>query len=87
VPRSKSGHCGSTSTLKLGYTATQAGAALIPVTAVFLVLAPFSGALVSRFGPRWPMVAGILLVGVSQLWLAQLHPGSSYISEIGRAHV
>jgi MFS family permease len=68
--------------LKLGYTATQAGAALIPVTAVFLVLAPFSGALVSRFGPRWPMVAGILLVGVSQLWLAQLHPGSSYISAI-----
>src|SRR4051812_8674585 len=64
--------------LRLGYTATQAGAALIPVTIVFLVLAPFSGALVSRIGPRWPMVAGILLVGVSQVWLAQLHPGSGY---------
>ena len=62
--------------LRLGYTATQAGAALIPVTLVFLVLAPLSGTLVTRFGPRWPMVAGILLVGVSQVWLAELEPGS-----------
>jgi Major Facilitator Superfamily len=68
--------------LRLGYTATQAGAALIPVTAVFLVLAPLSGALVSRIGPRWPMVAGILLVGVSQIWLARLHPGSTYIGSV-----
>jgi len=68
--------------LGLGYTATQAGAALIPVTLVFLVLAPFSGTLVTRFGPRWPMVAGILLVGVSQVWLAELGPGSGYAAEI-----
>src|SRR3954464_11720541 len=68
--------------LRLGYTATQAGAALIPVTMVFLVLAPFSGALVSRIGPRWPMFAGILLFGVSQIWLAQLHPGSSYVGAV-----
>ena len=64
--------------LKLGYTATQAGAALIPVTVVFLVLAPLSGVLVSRIGPRWPMVAGILLVAGSQVWLAHVHDGSSY---------
>jgi EmrB/QacA subfamily drug resistance transporter len=64
--------------LKLGYRATQAGAALVPVTVVFLVLAPLSGALASRIGPRWPMVAGILLVAGSQVWLAQLHHGSSY---------
>jgi EmrB/QacA subfamily drug resistance transporter len=64
--------------LKLGYTATQAGAALIPVTVVFLVLAPLSGVLASRIGPRWPMVAGMLLVAGSQAWLAQLHVGSSY---------
>ena len=68
--------------LSLGYTATQAGAALIPVTAVFLVLAPFSGALVSRIGPRWPMVAGMALVAGSQVWLAQLHHDSSYVATI-----
>ena len=68
--------------LRLGYTAAQAGAALIPMTAVFLVLAPVSGTLVARIGPRWPMVAGILLVAVSQLWLAELEPDSGYLSTI-----
>jgi EmrB/QacA subfamily drug resistance transporter len=68
--------------LRLGYTATQAGAALIPVTVVFLVLAPISGTLVARIGPRWPMVAGILLVAVSQVWLAQLHHDSGYVAEV-----
>ncbi|MFL5912471.1 MAG: DHA2 family efflux MFS transporter permease subunit [Gaiellaceae bacterium] len=68
--------------LRVGYTATQAGAALIPVTCVFLVLAPLSGVLVSRVGPRWPMVVGILLVAVSQVWLAQVHDHSSYVGTI-----
>jgi EmrB/QacA subfamily drug resistance transporter len=44
--------------LKLGYSATQAGAALIPESAVFLAISPVSGTLVSRVGPRWLMVAG-----------------------------
>ena len=68
--------------LKLGYPATQAGAALIPVTVVLLVLAPLSGALVSRIGSRWPMVAGILLAAELQGWLAQLHHDSGYGKEI-----
>jgi MFS family permease len=68
--------------LRLGYTAAQAGAALIPTTVVFLVLAPISGILVARIGPRWPMVAGILLVAISQVWLAVLEPGSGYLSTI-----
>jgi hypothetical protein len=28
------------------------------------------------------MVAGILLVAVSQVWLARLHPGSDYVSSV-----
>ena len=44
--------------LQLGYTAAQAGAALIPTTAMLLVMSPISGALVSRIGPRWLMVFG-----------------------------
>ena len=68
--------------LRLGYTAAQAGAALIPVTAVFLLLSPLSGFLVSRVGVRWLMVAGILLIAGSQFWLAQVHPGSGYVETI-----
>ena len=68
--------------LKLGYTPAQAGAALIPVTLVFIVLAPLSGALVSRLGVRWLMVGGIFLIGAAQLWLAQVHAGSHYVEAI-----
>ncbi len=68
--------------LKLGYTAAQAGAALIPATGVFVLLSPVSGALVSRLGPRWLMVAGILLIAGAQLWLAQVHAGSHYVEAI-----
>ncbi len=68
--------------LKLGYTPVQAGAALIPVTLVFIVLSPLSGALVSRLGVRWLMVSGILLIGGAQLWLAQIHAGSHYVEAI-----
>jgi EmrB/QacA subfamily drug resistance transporter len=48
--------------LRLGYSAAQAGAALIPESVVFLILAPLSGALVARIGPRWMMTGGILAV-------------------------
>jgi EmrB/QacA subfamily drug resistance transporter len=68
--------------LKLGYTASQAGAALIPETGLFLLLSPLSGALVARLGTRKLMVGGILLIAGSQLWLAQLHPGSHYLAAI-----
>src|SRR3954451_5117594 len=66
--------------LRLGYTATQAGAALVPTAVVFLFLAPFSGVITSRVGPRRLMVAGMLLVALSQAWLAQLDHGASYLA-------
>ncbi len=61
--------------LRLGYSAAQAGALLIPNSVVFLCLSPVSGALVARFGPRWLMVSGILLVAVAYVWLSALAPG------------
>lgn len=68
--------------LRLGYSAAQAGAALIPVSAVFLVLAPVSGALVARVGPRWLMVAGIVAIGAGFGWLSAAHPGEGYAAAI-----
>jgi len=68
--------------LRLGYSAAQAGAALIPESAVFLALAPVSGALVARAGPRWLMVAGILAVGAGFGWLSAAHPGEGYAAAI-----
>jgi EmrB/QacA subfamily drug resistance transporter len=68
--------------LQLGYSAAQAGAALIPTTAMLLVMAPISGVLVSRVGPRWPMVAGILLLAVAFVWMSAAQPGASYVVSI-----
>ena len=64
--------------LRLGYSAAQAGAALIPESVVFLALSPLSGLLVSRIGPRWLMTAGVLTVAVGYFWLSAAHPGQSY---------
>jgi MFS family permease len=67
--------------LTLGYSATQAGAVLIPSSVMFLVLSPLSGALVPRIGARRPMTAGILAVGGAFLWLA-FAPGGGYAETI-----
>lgn len=68
--------------LGLGYSATQAGAALIPESVVFAVIAPFSGRLVARLGPRWLMVAGMIAVAAGLAWLAQVQPGDDYATAI-----
>lgn len=66
--------------LKLGFSPTLAGAALIPSSAVFLAMSPFSGGLVARYGPRRLMAIGIFLVGVANVWLAFATPGSAYVT-------
>jgi EmrB/QacA subfamily drug resistance transporter len=68
--------------LQLGYSASQAGAVLIPSSVFFFALSPVSGALVSRTGPRWLMVAGILCVAGGFAWLSTAHAGSSYVRAI-----
>jgi MFS family permease len=67
--------------LSLGYSATAAGAVLIPSSVVFLTLSPVSGALVRRVGPRTLMSAGILCVAVAFIWLAYA-PAGGYAESI-----
>jgi hypothetical protein len=68
--------------LRLGYSAAQAGAALIPESVIFLFLAPVSGAMVKKFGARWLMASGALAVAAGYCWLSAAHPGQSYASGI-----
>jgi len=68
--------------LTLNYTATAAGAVLIPSSVIFLVLSPVSGALVRRIGPRRLMTAGILAVAVGFVWLALAGPAGTYAETI-----
>jgi EmrB/QacA subfamily drug resistance transporter len=66
--------------LTLGYSATEAGAVLIPSSVAFLVLSPVSGALVRRLGPRLLMAAGITTGAAAFVWLA--FAGGSYLTAI-----
>jgi EmrB/QacA subfamily drug resistance transporter len=68
--------------LQLGYSATAAGAALVPESVVFLLVSPFVGSLVARVGTRWPMSAGILLVAGGFAWLSTAQPGDSYLTSV-----
>jgi EmrB/QacA subfamily drug resistance transporter len=62
----------------LGYSALEAGASLLPVTACMLVLSPSTGALSQRIGPRIPMTVGPLVAGAGMALLALTEPGRSY---------
>jgi len=68
--------------LQLGYSATAAGAALIPESVVFLLVSPLVGGLVARVGIRWPMAAGILLTAAAFAWLSAARVGESYAQAI-----
>jgi EmrB/QacA subfamily drug resistance transporter len=66
----------------LGYSALQAGAATLPVSAVLLVLSPRSGALAQRIGPRWQLTIGPFLLAGGMLLMATIEPGDSYVTGV-----
>jgi len=62
----------------LGYSALEAGAALLPITVCMLLLSARAGALAQRIGPRWPMTIGPLVVAVGMALLGRVDPGTTY---------
>jgi len=62
----------------LGYSALEAGASLLPITACMLLLSARAGALAQRIGPRWPMTIGPLVVALGMALLGRVDPGSTY---------
>jgi EmrB/QacA subfamily drug resistance transporter len=62
----------------LGYSAVQAGAAFLPMTLIIIVVAPIAGKASDRFGSRWLMTIGMLLLGVQLLYLSQLGPDATF---------
>lgn len=49
----------------LGYTALEAGVRFLPTTLVIMLVAPVSGRMADRIGPRWPIVGGMVLLTIS----------------------
>jgi len=62
----------------LGYSALEAGASLLPITACMLLFSARSGALAQRIGPRWPMTIGPLVVALGMALLGRVDPGTTY---------
>lgn len=66
----------------LGYSALEAGSALLPVTLIMLSLSARAGALAQRIGPRLPMTVGPLGVAAGLLLWTRVDAGASYASAV-----
>jgi MFS family permease len=56
----------------LGYSAVEAGAAFLPMTVLIILVAPIAGKTSDRFGSRWLMTIGMVLLGIQLLYFSQL---------------
>ncbi|MFF0161703.1 MFS transporter [Streptomyces sp. NPDC005263] len=66
----------------VGYTALGAGTALLPTTALMLLLSARSGELATRIGPRIPLTVGPLLCAAGMLLMLRVGPGASYVTDV-----
>ena len=62
----------------LGYSATETGLRLLPLTLVLFAVAPISGRLTGRIGLRAPLATGLALIAVALLLMRGLEPASSW---------
>jgi predicted MFS family arabinose efflux permease len=65
-----------------GYSATQAGAALLPFALILTVLSPIMGGVAGRFGPRWLLTIGALFTAVGFLLMLRVSAAGSYWTTI-----
>ncbi|MHA7283322.1 MFS transporter [Arthrobacter sp. TMS2-4] len=65
-----------------GFSPLASGIAMLPITALMLVLSPRAGALSSRIGPRTPMTVGPLLCAVALVLMLRIGPGASYLVDV-----
>jgi EmrB/QacA subfamily drug resistance transporter len=58
------------------YTATEAGAALLPLIILVAALSRWSGGLVKKYGPKWPLTIGPLIAAAGLI--LYIVPGNNY---------
>ena len=66
----------------LGYSALEAGAAMVPFTLLLLVLSPGAGEVSQRIGPRVPLTVGPIVAGAGILVLSGVSPGDHYTTGV-----
>ena len=65
-----------------GFSPIAAGAALLPVTVLMLLLSSRMGALSARIGPRRPMTVGPLVAAAATLWLTRIDASATYLGDV-----
>jgi EmrB/QacA subfamily drug resistance transporter len=65
-----------------GYSALNAGLALVPITIVMFFLSPRMGALAGRFGPRLFMTAGPIIAGFGFLLMLRVSESVQYWTQL-----
>jgi len=65
-----------------GYSAVEAGLALLPITIIMFVLSPRFGALAGKFGPRWFMALGPVIGGIGFLLLLRVDQSVAYWTQL-----
>jgi EmrB/QacA subfamily drug resistance transporter len=63
----------------LGYTPLEAGIRFLPSTLMIVVIAPIAGRLADRYGPRWLIGGGLLIVSASLFTFSTIAIDSSYV--------
>jgi EmrB/QacA subfamily drug resistance transporter len=62
----------------LGYSPVRAGAAFLPMTVLIILIAPIAGKLSDRYGSRWLVSIGMVLLAVQLLYLSRLGAHESF---------
>ncbi|TVZ03989.1 DHA2 family efflux MFS transporter permease subunit [Trebonia kvetii] len=65
-----------------GYSPLAAGAALLPLTVIMLLLSARSAALSARIGPRLQMTVGPLLIAAGMLLFTRVQGDGNYVTEV-----
>lgn len=63
-----------------GMKAVDAGLHLLPLTAMMIVASPLAGALITKFGPRVPLVGGMVCTAVAMFGMSQLTVGTGTLT-------
>lgn len=66
----------------LHYSALAAGASLLPINVLMLVISPIAGRMSASRGPRLPMVGGCLVAGAGMAMFSRVQPGSVYWTSV-----